>query len=93
MKTPERKGALRRSRQLAGCCREPEGRQWDRRTDRQTVKVKAETSPELEAQPLLDPVQLEPTAPKTGSRTPPSRGGTEARPEKSNKRRKLPPDP
>lgn len=30
VKTPNRKRALRRFRQLAGCCREPEGREWDR---------------------------------------------------------------
>lgn len=49
----------------------------------QTVKVKAETSPDLETQPLLDPVQLDRTTPKTGSQNPPSRGGRKAR--KKNK--------
>lgn len=36
----------------------------------QAVKVKAETGPDLETQPLLDPVQLDRTTPKTGSKNP-----------------------
>lgn len=57
----------------------------------QTVKVKAETSPDLETQPLLDPVQLDRTTPKTGSQNPPSRGGRKARKKKNKIKHKAAP--